>query len=139
MTINQLIESVAGKAVVLSGEYERWKEELGISDATAFEHVKQEKIYEFLHQFGYQKHGNEVMYNGRTGEKMQTMIFIGPTYYQRLKHLVSEKLHSRNMGPLQNMTRQPTEGRSLDGGQLILGLSVISYLISLIDIMLVCI
>ena len=69
-----------------------------------------------LHDRGYQRHGNEVLYNGHTGRKLESHLFIGPTYYQGLKHMVDDKIHSRSRGPLQNLTRQPVEGRSRDGG-----------------------
>ena len=56
------------------------------------------------------------MYNGLTGDQIETAIFIGPVFYQRLKHMVSDKQHSRSIGPMVNLTRQPAEGRSRDGG-----------------------
>ncbi len=60
--------------------------------------------------------GNEILYNGITGEQMKTKIFIGPTYYQKLKHMSSDKIHSRSTGPIISLTRQPAEGRSSHGG-----------------------
>jgi DNA-directed RNA polymerase II subunit RPB2 len=73
-------------------------------------------ISDDLHQLGYQNRGNEVMYNGMTGKKLTTQIFLGPTYYQRLKHMVDDKIHGRSRGPTQILNRQPTEGRSRHGG-----------------------
>ena len=70
----------------------------------------------WLQNAGYESYGNEVMYNGLTGEQLETSIFIGPVFYQRLKHMVSDKQHSRSIGPMVNLTRQPAEGRSRDGG-----------------------
>ena len=64
-----------------------------------------EQISHLLHQCGYQSRGNEVMYNGFNGRKMEVMIFLGPTYYQRLKHMVDDKIHSRGRGPTQILTR----------------------------------
>ena len=107
MTVGHLVECLASKVACFKGEE---------GDATPFQDVTVEHISEDLHRLGYQKRGNEVMYNGWTGRKMETQIFLGPTYYQRLKHMVDDKIHSRSRGPLQILTRQPTEGRSRHGG-----------------------
>jgi len=69
-----------------------------------------------LHAQGFQRHGWERMYNGATGLPLPALIFIGPCYYQRLKHMVDDKYHSRSTGITQTLTRQPTEGRSKEGG-----------------------
>ena len=74
------------------------------------------KISGMLHNCGFQKHANETMYNGYTGRELATQIFLGPTYYQRLKHMVDDKIHSRQRGRLQILTRQPVEGRAREGG-----------------------
>ena len=112
MTINQLMECVLGKACALEGSY---------GDATPFTEADMkgdmaEQICKRLEKFGYERHGWEQMYNGMTGEPIEAKIFIGPTYYQRLKHMVSEKCHSRAQGHVTTLTRQPLEGRSRDGG-----------------------
>lgn len=75
-----------------------------------------DNISKALHKCGYQMRGFEVMYNGHTGRRLTAHIFLGPTYYQRLKHMVDDKIHSRGRGPVQILTRQPAEGRSRDGG-----------------------
>ena len=74
------------------------------------------QISGFLHDCGYQLRGNEVMYSGFTGKRLESQIFIGPTYYQRLKHMVDDKIHSRARGRTQILTRQPVEGRAREGG-----------------------
>lgn len=108
MTIGQLIECLQGKFSAIEG---------GEGDATPFDdELTVESVSRRLHSCGYQERGNEVMYNGHTGRKLTAQIFIGPTYYQRLKHMVDDKIHSRAHGPLQILTRQPVEGRSRDGG-----------------------
>jgi DNA-directed RNA polymerase II subunit RPB2 len=107
MTIAQLKETLLGKVLV----------ELGLfGDATSFNNLSIYSISKELQKLGYESYGNEVMYDGLTGEQMETSIFIGPTYYQRLKHMVNDKQHSRSIGPMVNLTRQPAEGRSRDGG-----------------------
>merc|ERR1711988_352526 len=107
MTIGHLIECLLGKVASSTGEE---------GDATPFTDVTVEQISDMLHSCGYQLRGNEVMYSGHTGRMLEAQIFIGPTYYQRLKHMVDDKIHSRARGPLQILTRQPVEGRSRDGG-----------------------
>ena len=110
MTINQLLECIGAKSGVCLGKFR---------DCTAFSKNSTDIIkylQKELRKCGFSDDGNEVMYNGFTGEKFQTSIFIGPTYYQRLKHLVKDKIHARNRGNVQSLTRQPLEGRSRDGG-----------------------
>ncbi|ORD99056.1 RPB2 [Hepatospora eriocheir] len=107
MTIGHLLECLLGKVSALSGEE---------GDATPFTKVSVEEISSKLREFNYQDCGYEVMHNGMTGYKLKASIFIGPTYYQRLKHMVDDKMHGRARGPLQVLTRQPVEGRSRDGG-----------------------
>ncbi|KAL3645430.1 DNA-dependent RNA polymerase II [Castilleja foliolosa] len=107
MTIGQLIECIMGKVAAHMGKE---------GDATPFTDVTVDNISNALHKCGYQMRGYETMYNGHTGRMLTSMIFLGPTYYQRLKHMVDDKIHSRGRGPVQILTRQPAEGRSRDGG-----------------------
>ena len=108
MTIAQLMECIMGKGCCLAGTY---------GDATPFGEIGVEDIADVLQSFGMERYGNEIMYNSRTGEQVPTEIFIGPTFYQRLKHMTCDKVHSRsNAGPVVLLTRQCTEGRSRDGG-----------------------
>jgi DNA-directed RNA polymerase II subunit RPB2 len=107
MTIAQLIECVFGKVGAISGT------EL---DATPFRKVTVENITEVMEKMGYHGAGTEILYNGKTGEQITAAIFMGPTFYYRLKHLVEDKQHSRATGPYQLLTMQPAEGRSRDGG-----------------------
>ena len=107
MTIGQLKETQLGKVLV----------ELGLfGDGTSFGTLGIENISQELGKCGYESNGNEILYNGTTGEQLETSIFIGPVFYQRLKHMVNDKQHSRSIGPMVNLTRQPAEGRSRDGG-----------------------
>eukprot|EP00578_Thalassiosira_sp_NH16_P022706 CAMPEP_0181097394 /NCGR_PEP_ID=MMETSP1071-20121207/11545_1 /TAXON_ID=35127 /ORGANISM="Thalassiosira sp., Strain NH16" /LENGTH=1235 /DNA_ID=CAMNT_0023179871 /DNA_START=98 /DNA_END=3805 /DNA_ORIENTATION=- len=107
MTIAQLIECILGKVAVFQGCE---------GDATPFTDIKVDDISQRLHAMGYQCHGNEAMYQGHTGRPLNARVFIGPTFYQRLKHLVDDKIHSRARGPVAMLTRQPLEGRARDGG-----------------------
>ena len=107
MTIAQLKETLLGKVLIELGMF---------GDSTSFNDLSVYNISEELQRLGYETYGNEIMYNGLTGEQMETSVFFGPTYYQRLKHMVNDKQHSRSIGPMVNLTRQPAEGRSRDGG-----------------------
>ena len=107
MTIGQLKECLLGKVLC----------ELGLfGDGTCFNDLSVKYICEQLQNVGYEKYGNEILMNGMTGEQIETSIFMGPTFYQRLKHMVNDKQHSRSNGPMVVLTRQPAEGRSRDGG-----------------------
>jgi DNA-directed RNA polymerase II subunit RPB2 len=107
MTIGQLKETLLGKVLI----------ELGLfGDGTSFGELNIETIRHHLLHNGFESNGNEIMYNGNTGEQLEGSIFIGPAFYQRLKHMVADKQHSRSTGPMVNLTRQPAEGRSRDGG-----------------------
>lgn len=107
MTIGQLKETLLGKVLI----------ELGLfGDGTSFGNLDIKTIAQKLQKLGYESYGNELLYNGLTGEQLETNIFIGPVFYQRLKHMVNDKQHSRSIGPMVNLTRQPAEGRSRDGG-----------------------
>jgi DNA-directed RNA polymerase II subunit RPB2 len=107
MTIAQLAETLFGKILLELGMF---------GDGTSFGELDIYTIIEELKRCGYESHGNEILYDGYTGEQLETDIFIGPVFYQRLKHMVNDKEHSRAMGPMVNLTRQPAEGRSRDGG-----------------------
>jgi len=108
MTVGHLVECLAAKVVTL---------EAGEADGPPFmRNVTVEQIANDLHNMKYQKYGNEVMYNGLTGQRLTIPIFIGPTFYQRLKHMVDDKFHSRPRGKVTKLTRQPQEGRARDGG-----------------------
>lgn len=109
MTINQLMESVLGKSCLKEGKF---------GDSTPFSSSSVDiakKLCDRLGMNGYNRDGREILYNGMTGQPMGK-FFIGPVYYQRLKHLVSEKIHARATGPITTLTRQPLEGRSRNGG-----------------------
>jgi DNA-directed RNA polymerase subunit B len=107
MTVGQLIESIAGKVAALEGR---------TIDATPFYKEPIENLLVTLKKHGYPESGVEAMYDGRTGELLSTPIFIGIVYYQKLHHMVADKIHARARGPVQILTRQPTEGRAKEGG-----------------------
>jgi DNA-directed RNA polymerase II subunit RPB2 len=107
MTIGQLKETLLGKVLVHLGMF---------GDGTSFGDLDVKTIATELQKLGYESYGNEIMYDGLSGEQFDASIFIGPVFYQRLKHMVNDKQHSRSIGPMVNLTRQPAEGRSRDGG-----------------------
>jgi len=109
MTIGQLIESLLGKGCALYGGY---------GDCTAFKTKgPNTKLYgTMLVNAGYHASGNQLLYNGMTGEQLQADIYMGPTYYMRLKHMVKDKINYRARGPRTLLTRQTVQGRANDGG-----------------------
>ena len=109
MTIGQLIECLMGKACVLYG---------GFGDCTAWVNKgpKDKQFGKMLTRQGFHSSGTEVLYNGMTGEQLEASIYIGPTYYMRLKHMVKDKINYRTRGPRTALTRQTIGGRAKDGG-----------------------
>ena len=109
MTIVQLVETLMGKACSVYGGY---------GDCTAFMNKGEKASYfgNLLKNIGYNSSGNEILYNGYTGEQLESEIFIGPTYYMRLKHMVKDKINHRARGPRTLLTRQTVQGRANDGG-----------------------
>ncbi len=107
MTISHLIELLAGKVAALSGRF---------IDGTTFSSEHEEDLRLELLSHGFKENGTEVMYDGITGKQYMANIYMGSMYYFKLKHMVANKLHSRARGPIQLLTRQPTEGRAKEGG-----------------------
>lgn len=107
MTIAQLKETLLGKVLLQLGMF---------GDGTSYGELPIKNICKELLKLGFEKNGNEILYNGMTGEQLETSVFIGPAFYQRLKHMVDDKEHSRAIGPMVVLTRQPAEGRSREGG-----------------------
>ena len=107
MTVNQLLEMILGKCCSLTGH---------LGDATPFQNNEITDYTALLHKLGYEGQGNEVLYSGITGEQIKTSIFMGPIYYQRIKLMVADKMHSRGTGPVQAIVRQPASGRANNGG-----------------------
>jgi DNA-directed RNA polymerase II subunit RPB2 len=107
MTIGQLLETLHGRICTQKGT---------VGDGTPYSHLSMNDLKDQLLELGLHPYGNEIMYNGMTGEMMEVEIFVGSTFYQRLKHMVIDKQHSRSRGPIVSLTRQPCEGRARDGG-----------------------
>jgi DNA-directed RNA polymerase II subunit RPB2 len=107
MTIGHVFECVSSKLASL----------LGVRiDATAFSHKPVDEICNMLKKAGYSEDGKEVMYHPYTGKRLKGRVFIGPTFYQRLKHMVGDKIHARAKGKIVGLTRQPVDGRANGGG-----------------------
>ena len=109
MTIGQFVETIMAKACVVYGAF---------GDCTAFVNLgnKHATFGSMLQKENYSSTGTQILYNGTTGEQIESEIFIGPTYYMRLKHMVKDKINFRARGPNTNLTRQPVQGRANDGG-----------------------
>lgn len=107
MTIGQFLESMAGKVAAARGKP---------VDGTPFANEKPEQLKQELIELGFSHTGREIFYNGVTGEKFVADIFVGIVYYQKLHHMVADKIHARARGQVQMLTRQPTEGRARGGG-----------------------
>ncbi|MEK6951178.1 MAG: DNA-directed RNA polymerase subunit B [Nanoarchaeota archaeon] len=107
MTISHLIELVGGKVAALAGRF---------VDGTLFEGETEEVLRKELAELGFHENGTETFYDGRTGKQMLARIYVGNMYYLRLRHMVANKMQSRARGPIQLLTRQPTEGKAKEGG-----------------------
>jgi len=107
MTVGQFIEAIGGKAAALRGE---------IVDGTPFANEDPKTLQEILVEFGFQPGGREILYDGQSGKRFEAEIFMGVAYYQKLHHMVVDKIHARARGQVQMLTRQPTEGRARGGG-----------------------
>jgi DNA-directed RNA polymerase subunit B' len=107
MTVSHLIEALAAKTGALSGRY---------IDGTVFDSEPQQNIRKELKSLGFRENGTETMYDGITGRQYEVKLYIGNMYYLKLRHMVANKIHSRARGPIQLLTRQPTEGRAKGGG-----------------------
>jgi len=117
MTIGQIIECLMGqKCSSASRSGEPYEKDHTVGNCTSFEHMSVDEISETLKKMGHPPLGKRMMIDGMSGRMMESLIYIGPTYIQRLKHQVRDKIHFRARGPTQVLSRQPTEGRGRNGG-----------------------
>jgi len=107
MTVGMMMESITGKAAAIRGKK---------VDASAFVGEKMEDVKGVMKDAGFEYSGKEIMYDGKTGKKFLVEVFIGVVYYQKLHHMVADKIHARARGQVQMLTKQPTEGRARGGG-----------------------
>jgi len=107
MTVGMMMESITGKAAAMRGKK---------VDASAFVGEKMEDVKDVMENAGFKYSGKEIMYDGRTGKQFPVEVFIGVVYYQKLHHMVADKIHARARGQVQMLTKQPTEGRARGGG-----------------------
>lgn len=108
MTVGHLLECLTAKIAAIRGYFSE--------NATSFSNFDVLKKGNLLHRAGFQRYGNERMFNPYTGKSFENLVFIGPIYYQRLRHLVDDKMYSRSRGVVVALTRQPTHGRRRSGG-----------------------